>query len=340
MSLYKPKGTQFWWVNLSHCGERVRRSTGATDRAEAQRVHNEIQTELWRAKPVTGKKTWGEAVLAWCRVKPRSESELLSLRKFAERFRDRPLAEVTADDVDKALSFCESAGTYTRYRTMIAAVLKLAVTNGWLDRAPVLHKREGRKPKRRAWLTPAQWDALYRELPEHQKPAAFFALLTGLRQANVLGLTWDRVDLQRALVWVEAEDTKADEPLSVPLAPEAVALLHARQVAQKEEAERLDKPLPAHVFTLRLKPFGEIKTAFIAACVRAGVGEYVGSKYSGFTWHGLRHTWATWHAQAGTPLDVLKELGGWADLRMLLNYRHHTPNHLARYAGNNLKVRD
>lgn len=146
MSLYKPKGTQFWWVNLSHAGERVRRSTGATDRAEAQRVHNEIQTELWRAKPVTGKKTWGEAVLAWCRVRPRSESELLSLRKFAERFRDRPLAEVTADDVDKALSFCESAGTYTRYRTMIAAVLKLAVTNGWLDRAPVLHKREGASP--------------------------------------------------------------------------------------------------------------------------------------------------------------------------------------------------
>ena len=29
-------------------------------------------------------------------------------------------------------------------------------------------------------------------------------------------------------------------------------------------------------------------------------------------WHDLRHTWATWHVMAGTPVHVLKELGGWS----------------------------
>ena len=39
-------------------------------------------------------------------------------------------------------------------------------------------------------------------------------------------------------------------------------------------------------------------------------------------WHDLRHTWATWHAQAGTPAIVLQALGGWKDSRMVRTYTH------------------
>jgi integrase len=49
-------------------------------------------------------------------------------------------------------------------------------------------------------------------------------------------------------------------------------------------------------------------------------------------WHDLRHTWASWHVQAGTPLAVLKELGGWASLDMVLRYAHLAPGHLADHA--------
>jgi integrase len=76
----------------------------------------------------------------------------------------------------------------------------------------------------------------------------------------------------------------------------------------------------------------------MAACVRAEVGAYVSedgqSHYEGFTWHGLRHTWATWHAQNGTPMEVLQKLGGWSDPRMVLVYAHHTPGFIAQYANN------
>ena len=69
----------------------------------------------------------------------------------------------------------------------------------------------------------------------------------------------------------------------------------------------------------------------------AGLGEHTKEGYVGFTWHGLRHTWATWHIQNGTPVEVLKDLGGWSDLRMVMNYAHHTPGHLASFANNTRK---
>ncbi|RLA22892.1 MAG: site-specific integrase, partial [Gammaproteobacteria bacterium] len=53
-----------------------------------------------------------------------------------------------------------------------------------------------------------------------------------------------------------------------------------------------------------------------------------------FRWHDLRHTWASWHVQNGTPLNVLKDLGGWADIQMVLKYTHLSADHLAEYANN------
>jgi hypothetical protein len=52
------------------------------------------------------------------------------------------------------------------------------------------------------------------------------------------------------------------------------------------------------------------------------------------SWHDLRHTWASWHVQNGTPLAVLQELGGRRDLKMVLLYAHLAPGHPAPYASN------
>lgn len=328
MSLYKREGSEVWWVNIRHAGRRVRRSTGETDRSAAQKRHNEIQIELWSLVPNTTDATWGKAVDLWLTIEERSDSELLSLAKFGRGFKDRPLNEVTREAVHEALSFCKTAGTYTRYRTMIAAILNGAKTAGMITAVPMLASRNDKKKKTRGWITPEQWTKLYAELPKHMKPMAEFAIETGLRQANVLGLTWARVDIERKLVWVEAEDAKGDKALPVPLSKGALRVL-TEQKGQHDE----------FVFTYRGKPIKEIKTAFQAACIRAGVGRWDNEKdgYVGFTWHGLRHTWATWHVQNETPLDVLQKLGGWSDLRMVMNYAHHSPGHLASFADNNRK---
>ena len=39
-----------------------------------------------------------------------------------------------------------------------------------------------------------------------------------------------------------------------------------------------------------------------------------------FRFHDLRHTCASWHRQAGTSCDELKDLGGWKSRNMVDRY--------------------
>ena len=47
-----------------------------------------------------------------------------------------------------------------------------------------------------------------------------------------------------------------------------------------------------------------------------------------FRWHDLRHPFATWHRQAGTPTHELQRLGGWKTGAMVERYAHVAPEAL------------
>ncbi len=51
-----------------------------------------------------------------------------------------------------------------------------------------------------------------------------------------------------------------------------------------------------------------------------------------FRWHDLRHTWASWHVQRGTPLYVVQEMGAWESEGMVRRYAHLAPAHLRQHA--------
>jgi integrase len=318
MSLYKQPGSEVWWMRFTVDGVKVRESTGQYDQRAAQRIHDQRKGAQHDAPKLKGK-TWGQAVIKWAKAQTRSEPDLLSLVKFAKFYKDRELSKITTDNVEAALDkFVKTEGTHNRYIARVCAVANLS------GLTLKFTKKRDKNAKVRDWLTHEQWNKLHAELPLHLQHSASFAVLTGLRQANVLGLTWSRVDLPRAMVWIESADSKSGKPIGVPLNHEAIAVLEA---VKGQHAE--------WVFTFRGKPYKEIKTAFQRACIAAGVGTVDDSgRYSGFTWHGLRHTWATWHAQHGTPLEVLQQLGGWTDMRMLARYAHHVPGMKANFVGN------
>jgi integrase len=122
------------------------------------------------------------------------------------------------------------------------------------------------------------------------------------------------VDLQRRLAWVHPDQAKARKAIPVPLNAEAVSLV------RKQFGKHL-----THVFSYRGKAITQVSTkAWYAALDRAGI--------KNFRWHDLRHTWASWHVQGGTPLFALQELGGWESAEMVRRYAHLAADHLAPYA--------
>ena len=72
------------------------------------------------------------------------------------------------------------------------------------------------------------------------------------------------------------------------------------------------------VFTYEGAPVRQLSTkAWYKALKRMGIAD--------FKWHDPRHTWASWHVQAGTPLFALQELAGWESERMVRRYAHLAP---------------
>jgi integrase len=204
--------------------------------------------------------------------------------------------------------------TVNRTLEVVRAILRKAVHEWeWLERAPAIRMLP--EPKHRTrWLTQEEAERLLSELPDHLAEMARFALATGLRRANVTGLEWSQVDLARRVAWIHPDQAKARKAIAVPLNAGALWVLR-RQMGTHER----------FVFTYRGRPVKEVNTkAWKQALKRAGIAD--------FRWHDLRHTWASWHIQAGTPLHALQELGGWESADMVRRYAHLAADHLAEYA--------
>ena len=151
-------------------------------------------------------------------------------------------------------------------------------------------------------------------LPYHQRQMALFGLATGLRQRNVCRLEWSQIDLEREVAWIHPDQAKAKKAIAVPLNEDALSVINALIGVHKK-----------FVFTYRRKPVWQVNTKAWRKAVRtAGLKD--------FRWHDLRHTWASWHIQAGTPLNVLQELGGWESVEMVRRYAHLDAQHLATHA--------
>ncbi len=352
MRVYRRGQSTTWYIDITVDGERIKRSAGTTERAQAEEYAAQVASDLWRVKRLgqAPSVTWDAAVVAWLQEFGHRRSiediklkltwltyqgglqgvalkdiDAQRVRQIMAARRDCP---VNRRAIEHAIAAGEkppaakpaAAGTVNLHMAELSKILHYAHKRGWIDRVPPITKQP-QPAKRMTWLTPEQAEILLAELPAHLRQMARFALSTGLRETNVRMLTWTQVDMERGTAWIHADQAKAGKNIPVPLNADALNVLREQQGQHR----RWVFPVYRRDTKTADAPTGKIcNHAWRKACIRAGVPE--------LRFHDLRHTWASWHTMAGTPAMVLKELGGWASLAMVERYTHLSPGHLAAWA--------
>lgn len=199
-----------------------------------------------------------------------------------------------------------SSATARRDFVMLAGFFTWCVgTKLWLDKNPVkLIKIPKYSDHREKVITEDEIEKLLPALNEDLKAIFLLALETGMRQAEICGLTWDKVFLEKQ--YVKLLITKNGRPREVPLSKKAVAIIKERNIEQS-----------GLVFDYKPK---NVSADFMKARLEVELFD--------FTFHDSRHTAATRIALKLPLLDLCK-MFGWSNPKRAMTYYNPTASEIA-----------
>lgn len=311
MSVFKRAGSPYYYTEFEIGGTRFLRSTKKTTEREAQAEAKRIRAQAaeavakaGNAKSLTIDQAFGrywtehaETKLAptWKRDVWRYSQQILNIISPAMPVED--VDDSTIDDFVQA-RVSDGAGEYAINRALAVwrRVHNLAGKR-WKQRTQQIDwsSFKNHEEKRVRALTHAEARALVAP-PMHEDFAwpIRWSLLTGARQAETFSLEWDNVNVAEGWAKVIAKGGKQH---TIWLSPAAIELL--------AEIPRRGSKVFRH---------GNRRKEFAKALARAGITD--------FRWHDLRHTFATWMRQAGTPVEVIQRCLGHEELSTTMRYAH------------------
>jgi integrase len=321
----------YWYIDFTDAnGKRVKRSSGTKDRKAAQELHDRLKSDSWREGNLGDTPDHKFEELAITYLKSIQGDKYYDAKAkmvgfWVDHFKGKPLRSISASMIKAALPVMSSAASTTkpkqitpatqnRYLASIGKLMSVAVELEWIDFAPkVKAKREPKVNVR--WITHQEAERLIACADRTWiKNIIQFALATGCRAGEILSLDWSAVDMDKRHAYIGAENAKSGRGRAIPLNDLAITSMTGRERSGR-------------VFTCNGNELSLVShKAFQRACTAAGIED--------LRFHDLRHTWASWHVQNGTPLMVLKELGGWQEVAMVQKYAHLGQSHLAQYADN------
>ncbi|MGX1101488.1 site-specific integrase [Amorphus sp. MBR-141] len=220
----------------------------------------------------------------------------------------------------------KSRKTQKLYRDMLGVLLKNAKSWGWATQNPMdgVNAITNIRDERSRFLSDEERTRLLAACQASNNDYLFtivvFALSTGARKNEILGLTLADVNLRRSTAVFR--DTKNGDTRATPLARHLRELL-TEQIAK---ANNLYDALPHNPPTRWLFPRADglqpidIRTAWEGARDKAGLVD--------FRFHDLRHSTASYLAMKGASLVEIAEVLGHRTLQMVRRYAHLSESHV------------
>lgn len=212
-----------------------------------------------------------------------------------------------------------SPATVVRYMAALSHAFTIAVTEWqWLEDSPMRKVKKPKEPRGRVrFLNDDERDRLLQACKESSNewlyPCVILALSTGMRQGELMGLTWPDVNIKEGFIILH--ETKNGERRRVPLTGHALELMR-----EHAKVRRLDTDLlwPGKVYPN--KPI-DLRKPFETALKRAEIND--------FRWHDLRHCTASYLAMNGASLAEIAEVLGHKTLQMVKRYSHLSDGHVS-----------
>jgi integrase len=298
LKIYRRPGSLVWQYRGTLAGNRLRGSTGASDKETAQRIASAIEDKFWK-RGLDGKEkglTWPKAAALYLAA-GKSPKYLPALTKH---WRDAKIADMSAGSIRQAaIDIYPSAKNSTRNRQCI--VPTLAVINHCAELghcSPLRMKRfkvdtKIKKPVTLEWINAFEANC---DRPD-VRALAVFLYATGARISEARNVKWDDIDFGRRKV-----------------------LIRQSKIGEEREAH-----LPPHLFVTLANlsrdksPFDVAYTTFRDAWART-------TKAAGIeplTFHSCRHGFATALHDKGVGVKTIAKAGGWKSAQHLFQTYLH-----------------
>jgi integrase len=335
------------WLALdTETGAKQRRwlcLDGSLEDAQARLETERSSSRKGERKPSAeeAKRTFRELAEAWLasqthlRPRTREKYEGAIRLHLNPRLGSLRIGDVTADEIASLIAQMHAAGiagwTIRGVLTPLGRILGHAVRRRLIPSNPLRSLDRDERPRvaarKQRILDSDEIAKVLHACPSGYRPIIATAIFTGIRQGELLGLTWAEVDFEAGLIRVskqlERKTGKRVEPKTIR-AVRDVVLMPALASTLKRHKLSLPPALTrddGFVFCTRSgKPHDSrnvSRRGLEVALQEAGVGEWVegeGRKRrrwrSGITFHGLRHTFASLLiAQGADVVHVSSQLG-------------------------------
>ncbi len=257
-------------------------------------------------------------------TKPKSmNAQGRQLRWWRDELGYRSLAEITpsllSETRDK-LHEGRKPATVVRYMAALSHAFTVATNEWeWLNENPIRKVRKPKEPRGRVrFLDEDERKRLLAACKASEckqlYPVVVLALSTGMRQMEVMSLSWADIDLKRG--YIILHETKNGERRSVPLVSHARELIEAMS-----KVRRLDTNL---LFYSEAKPT-------VPVFIRSHWGKALkAADIEDFKFHDLRHTAASYLAMNGASLAEIADILGHKTLQMVKRYAHLSEQHTSK----------